>query len=454
MGAMIAWFKNKQTPDILLIIIGGICLFCFTIGISTSVFESRLNYTIKTIGFDTKPSVESAQNLRANLSALYADIANDLLTNSPIGISDDFKTDLKNLSDAIVISSKNITYDNELYLMKDIQPSLTHLYTLIGELRTTKPEDRVKKLIYTSNIEHLMLYASRLEEANANPLENAYNYFQQQKSYILIFMFVTFIVSLIIIQIWLMKKTNRIFNIPLFIATSIAGLTFVWTTYAIIQEQVTIRVAKEDAYDSLHQLYRAKADLYTMNSDESMWLLDKSHNYDLTFATGAKRVLDIDVKPSNDLSNILNDLDKALAFEKNDQSDQATKTTPKLIGYLGTEMNNITFGVAERKPATDAIKLFVKYLQIDKQIRDMSVSDMKGAIALCIGNNEGQSNWTFDRLIKAIDTIIKVNNDEFQSRIDQAANIASYIKWVSIFSLIIIAFLGSFGLWQRYEEFN
>lgn len=447
MGATYQWFKNLNTPSIMSLMIGGISVLCLITGIITHLYISQINYTIKTIKYDSKPSVESAQNIQEYLTAMYADVVNDLLTNSPIGLSDD----LTKLNKAIVSSTKNITFSSEEYYINDIQKSLTHLYTLIGELRTTNPDDRIRKFMYNSNIEHLMLYATRLEQANSIPLENSYQSFQETKSSIIVGMFIIVIISLISIQVWLMKKTNRIINPSIFVATGIISISLLWILYAIIQEQISIRVAKEDAYNSLHELYNAKATLNAMNADESMWLLDNVHGFDITFFSKAKKVLDIDFSKSTE---IVQQLDAALLLEKQDRADDAKLKTPKLTGNLGEEISNITFGIAERKPATDAVKLFISYMDIDNKIRTLAKTDKNAAIKLCIGNNEGQSNWTFERLMKAIDAIILENETEFSDRFDQATTIINGVKWVSIISLVLTALFTAFGLWQRIEEFN
>jgi len=67
---------------------------------------------------------------------------------------------------------------------------------------------------------------------------------------------------------------RRVLN-PLLLAATLAALgSLVYSVSAMQQEQRQLKVAKEDAFDSIHALWRARAVSYWANSDESRYLLD------------------------------------------------------------------------------------------------------------------------------------------------------------------------------------
>ena len=458
MGSVLSYFRGLPTPKMILWAGGSTLALAFLTGLLIAEITSITRYTVQTIGFDTKPSVEASSVLRASLAGLYADIANEILIETKPGSTDDYVSDLRKVSDAIVAADKNITFDDEAIILKDMQRSLGHLIALVGEIRSGTQSEKTHKLVYFSNIEHLMLLASNLEKVNDKPLEDAFMHFQYNTKlsfYLALVLFVVFLTGLAALQFWLMKKTKRLINIPIFAASVIAMLSMGWTTYAMVRERMDVRTAKVASYNSLRDLYAIRAALFVMNSDESMWLLDKDHTFETTFFANAKRILDVEYTNLAVVQPLIKGLNSALDFEKQDDSRSAVNATPKINGWLGGEIGNITFGYDERKPATDATEYFIRYMQIDRQIRDLELKgDHKGAVALCIGSNEGQSDWVFEHLIAALDATIKANNDEFLDNINRSMTLLKMTPVISIGSLILIALLVWLGLRARYQEYT
>lgn len=460
MGISNVWkyFTTLPTPNVLIWMGSVVIAMSLITGFLVDEVTIITRHTVQTIGFDTKPSVEQAAKLRAGLAALYSDIANELLTGTKTGSTDDYLADIRRVSDSIVSADKNITYDDETLLLTNLQRSLAHLYALVGEIRTGTLDEQVHKLVYQSNIEHIMLLTSNLEKVNANPLNAAFQHFQQNtkfEAYGSMALFVVFLAVMVAIQFWITKKTKRLVNIPMAVATAIAFLSISWITYSILQERHDVRVAKIDSFNSLHVLYKIRAALYIMNADESMWLLDKTHTYQDTFFANAKKILDVDTNNDAAMKTLIQEMNQAVSIEKDGDDTAAKKAVPTLNGWIGDEIDNVTFGYEERKPATDATEFFIKYLQVDHQIRALETAgDHKGAIVLCIGNKENQSDWVFEHLIKSLDDTIQVNDDEFTEKINRAMHLLKIAPVVSIGSLVLIVLLTSFGLWQRYQEYT
>ena len=79
---------------------------------------------------------------------------------------------------------------------------------------------------------------------------------------------------LVAAQLFITRRTRRLVNIPLALATLVL-LGFVgWFSYVAESGRSAILTAKEDAYDDLQALYRAKVTAYLMKADESMWLFE------------------------------------------------------------------------------------------------------------------------------------------------------------------------------------
>ncbi|MEI9987626.1 MAG: hypothetical protein WDN69_33510 [Aliidongia sp.] len=82
------------------------------------------------------------------------------------------------------------------------------------------------------------------------------------------------LVLLIAAQLFISRRTRRLINVPLFAATLVLVGFVGWFSYVAESGRSAILTAKEDAFDDLQTLYRAKVTAYLMKADESMWLFE------------------------------------------------------------------------------------------------------------------------------------------------------------------------------------
>ncbi|MEI9984620.1 MAG: hypothetical protein WDN69_16285 [Aliidongia sp.] len=207
------------------------------------------------------------------------------------------------------------------------------------------------------------------------------------------------------------------------LALFMAGFLFV-----SLSDGRTLRVAKEDSFNSILQLYRAKVASYLMKADESMWLFEQRKvrsDYAESFAKGSRSILDIGnayqlaladpdrpAAPVNEaeiehLKSALADADRYAAG--GNYAEAARLTPAKFPGYLGVELGHLATHPAERKAATAAVTYFLRHIDIDTRIRTLETAGHHTeAIRLAIGDNEGGSNWAFQGMNAAIDEIISL----------------------------------------------
>jgi hypothetical protein len=426
-----------------------------------------IRHAVQTIGYDTKPSIVAAQKIRATLSDLDATVANDLLTggNSAAGTSADARADQASLSGLMADAANNVTFkETEWPPIRTIDQSLPLYYEMVGDIRAARtPWLSVHRALGASTFLRSALapQADALDLANRQPLDAAFERFQKSSlptALIVVAAGGGLVAVLVGCQVWLARRTRRTFNVPLLLATAVCSLSMLWFTWATFQERAHVYAAKQDAFNSIDALFKAKGLAYAVNADESLWLLDRDPDtraaYEASFKAGTKAILDID--PDSPLvKDVAATLGKALELEQSGKASEAAKITLRLSGLLGDEIDNITFGVDERKPASEAVLMFLDYVKIDRAIRDLdNKGDHQAAVDLCIGSKEGQSNWAFARFDAAVDAAIKVNEDEFSARVEDAMGILRLMPWVLSLSLAVTVLLASAGLWQRYGEYR
>ena len=134
---------------------------------------------------------------------------------------------------------------------------------------------------------------------------------------------------LLSVQSFLTRRMWRIFNMPLLFATFVALWLLGYTITEFQMEMVHLKIAKHDAFDSIHALWRARAVAYAANADESRYLLDDANSalHDQAFLARSKDVT---------------------------------------LKYLGTEQSNITFP-GERDAANETVHFFDDYLRMNRK---------------------------------------------------------------------------------------
>ena len=117
------------------------------------------------------------------------------------------------------------------------------------------------------------------------------------------------------------------------------------------------------------------------------------------------------------------------------------------------ELGNITFR-GELPAAADTLRKFLDYLKIDEQIRKLADEDAAKAVELCVGAQQGQSNWAFDRFEEALGKTIAINQSAFDASLADAAGWLAGLDWLVPLGLApAVSALTFLGLRPRLKEY-
>ncbi|MBE9228838.1 hypothetical protein IQ264_25840 [Phormidium sp. LEGE 05292] len=415
--------KKTSTPKLLknsLFAIWGTSLLFVTIAIA-SVQSQR--EAIKTVGLDSAPSILNAQRIKDSLADMDANVVNELLAQP--GQNQDAVSGYNNrrekLSKLLVVAAENITFDDQERIpIETIQSKVGDYIQLIQQARDFhKANDEANKIkAYRAAAEimdkTLLPAATKLAEVNNTQLN--ISYLNQQATALKYFFIVTISGLLLLgvlvgVQLFLNYRMRRILNPGLLTASAIALIFLGYTYQTLSAASYNLKVAKENAFDSLYDLRQARVLAYSANGDESRYLLDKTFakTHEQAFFQKTNQIAKI---PSTQTFNSV-----ANAYQST--QDQKFKV-PGFQGFLADALHNITFP-GEREAAIETLRSFGEYLDIDKQIRQLEQSGKhQEAIALCVGNNINQSNWAFDRYKEAHQKVLNINMAAFQESIVQA----------------------------------
>lgn len=407
---------------------------------------------MKIVGKDSAPSILTAQRIKDSIADMDANAANELLV--PPGQNPDatknYEERRKKLVKLLTDATQNITYKEERQLIETLQLSLGGYLQKIQQARDFNAQGNTAAVLATyrksSEIidKTLLPTADQLDVVNSKELESTYSQQQVVSRGSLFFITVSGLLLLAVLagqQIFLYRRMRRILNPMLLVATAIALIFLGYTIRAVLSASHNIKVAKEDAFVSLHALRLSRATAYSANADESRYLLDSAlaANHEKAFFDKVAKIASI---PNGQ------------TFETVVAATAKGENVRGFTGFLAEELNNITFP-SEREAAVGTLSALGRYVIIDQQIRQFQRTGKRlEAIRLCTGNNPGQSNWAFEEFKKAHDKVLEINQKAFDQSVERGLKDLDGFEIVTPAAMGAIALLTLFGLLPRLKEYS
>lgn len=410
-------------------------------------------HAIKTVGKDSAPSIITAQRIKDGLAGMDANAVNELLVKSgqnPEAIKG-YEERRQKLAERLVAAAENITYgDAERKPIQTLQLAVGDYMMKLQQAKDFNERGDANGVLMSYRAaaqimdKTLLPAADALDKANSEELKQTYlaERFASGRSLFVIIIFGLLLIGVLVaLQLFLSHRMRRLLNPMLLAATAIAIVFVGYTTRAFLSASHHLKVAKEDAFASVHALRQSRALAYSANADESRYLLDAAlaSTHQQAFFTKAAEIAKV---PSGQ------------TFEAVAAAAAQGQKVEGLTGFLGEELNNITFP-GEREAAVATLSTFGTYLKIDQQIRQLQQTGKHAqAIALCTGYNPGQSNWAFNRFLDAHQKTLDINIAAFEDAIAQGFKDVDGFEIVTPIVTVAIAGLTLFGLLPRIKEYS
>ena len=369
----------------------------------------------KTVGRDTAPSIIAAQHIKTAMAGMDAAEAAALL-GKPARIPQMlqiYEARRLEASKALIAAAENITYgDQERLPIQTIEVGLGNYAELAQRARDMHDVAAYRE---AADLADSKLYpaADALDKANRDALDRIY---ENQLSYSLatrtsvVITGLLLLFTLLSVQSFLTRRMRRIFNPPLVLASIIAFAMLAYSVERFQLEMSQLKVAKQDAFESIDALWRARAVAYEASADQIRYLLDDA---------GAKQY--------------------------DDEFQAKAGETRK---YLDAELKNITFE-GEREAANDTDRFFKEFLGADQEIRrTKTVGKKDAAIALCL---DGAPFQAFD---EALGRTLDINQKAFHAAVLEGEHILEYFQTKAVLACLAIALLSLVGLLGRIQEYR
>ena len=421
----------------------------------------------RTIGRDAEPSVALALRMTATLADMNAAALGDSLTDNgaAAGTSRAFRDGEVVLSRDLVEAARNITYgDAEADPLRALQQALLGYEEAVVESRYIGAGNALitsRRVQWANRVNRDIAapQAQALADANASVLEARWTAYQT--SWIIVglagfALLALLAAALVALQVWLLRRTRRVINPPLAAATLVCAAAALWFGNQAIGAHATLRAAKEDAYDSLHVLFQAKAAVSAIRSDMSLWLLDPAVRADAEtrIAQSQQALLGPAATNATTARTLTTGLLAALQSEQEGNAARALTQVPQTAGLLGTELANITFGSPEREAATAAV---TRLLTADAAVRATQANatqDRTAAVARWTDERVGGDVPLFTSVQNALDRTIAVNQAEFDRDTTAVASTAGMVAPVILGALVLTVLLALGGVWLRLREYR
>lgn len=437
----------STTPGSLRLAMATLVLLSFLLWLGANAATTQFRHVITTVGVDSFPGIEAAGQIRAGLADMDANAANGFFSVAAAASHTQYEQDRHNIAKALVTASHNITKpDKEEPPLTTLVDGLTVYTGLVESARTLGYPKGLANLQTASDMmrDRLIPASDTLNTVNFDPLTAEYKGVSTSVGiYTLIFHMVGLLLLGVCIgtQVFLCLRTRRLFNLPLVVATVLL-LGFLIRINGVFREtQQDLQAAKEDAFDSFHALWKAKADASEANADESYYLLEKPMqvHYQQEFHKKASLLADRPLTP------------QIVAA-----AQQASQSHQNVIfkGFFADILNNISYE-AEQPEAMEVVRRYARYMEIDSEIRRLETSGKhEEALALCTGSNANQMNGAFDAFNISLDKLISLNKAKFTRSISMALNNLDSLPPLALGLSLAIGALSWFGITIRLREFG
>ncbi len=228
---------------------------------------------------------------------------------------------------------------------------------------------------------------------------------------------------------WFVRARMRRRVAPWLLLATLLGGAFTWYLVSRFRDaREDLRVARDDAFNSIHVLWRARAIASEARGDEARFLLDRARaaEYDAAFHVTIAQL-----------------------------STTPRDTTPGASshGLLIDELHNVTF-LGEREAAVATLAGLADYVDVDERVRRLELQGQHAqAVDLAIGAGGAQARAEFDGLDEALQRTIAINQDAFDAVLDGADRTLRTAEWADPLLALAIGLAAWLGVRPRLREY-
>ncbi|MFI0417393.1 hypothetical protein [Spongiactinospora sp. 9N601] len=247
--------------------------------------------------------------------------------------------------------------------------------------------------------------------------------------------------ALVVIQVFLARRFRRVVNPALLVATVTVGVLTVTAVLLLGNGAEGLRKAKEEGFNSVLAMSRARAIGNTMHGDQSRYLLDpeRADTYEQVYLDNSQKVL---FTPGGSLDKYYVGVDKVVA---------AYPGSIGFLGFHGDEAGSVMNRPDEKAALERVLKGYQRFQQADRQMR-LLANAQKGAEA--IGERMGDLSRRFQAYDNALVDLIKLHGGTFDEEIKKGDASLGGWDWLLPGAALAAAVLILLGVRPRLSEYR
>ena len=318
---------------------------------------------LRTIGRETAPDVAAANDISFSLADMDANLANHLLVGerTDLGLTraetDEFYAERRaTVTGQLATAAANARDDAERTAVAELLDRLgafeAHAATapVLADGGDAAGALAALPAGHRPDARRAPARRRALSTANVDGLERAYDDARSSASRrqaLVVGLGVVLLALLVAIQVFLHRRTRRLLNPALLLATLVAAGLVGSLVVVLRGGAEDLRAANRDAFASVLALSSARSVAYDANADESRYLIDpeRAADYEEAFLSRTSQLVDI---PGARLDTFDDEFAAALDRVRASEADEDVT----FDGYFGTALRNITFP-GERDAALD-----------------------------------------------------------------------------------------------------
>ena len=401
-----------DTPGLLRLMLGGTWALAALFALAASVGIDRHRQAVQTIGHDAAPSIIAAQRIRASFAWAHVDAVRGLR-----GLADTaaaYDEHRRAAADGLVSAAENITYgDAERAPIRQMVDGFGRYGAAVARARVLTGAGATAALADADRILHadLLPAADALDLANREALNRAYSAQRDDATWGLAWTSVAgiaLLAGLVGVQAFLTRRTRRLLNPALIVATALTCTMLAWLLAAMASSADDLRTAKADAFDSVSALCRARA---------------------VGVDGFAANLAGFDARRAVDDATCLAAAPPGATLEDVANATERSGVPTGFTGFLADELRNITFP-GEREAAIDALRSFDAY------------------------QSAGGSDATlFARFDDALGRTLAVNQQAFDGCVAQGFAALDGLSAAAATTAVAVAVAAYIGLRPRLKEY-
>jgi hypothetical protein len=425
----------------------GMVLICIPILLLIGVIQNALTANddaVETVGVDATEGIAVAQQIKTNLAELDALVVRSLLYPADrADLAEQYADQRRELHDNLARAAAEGTEGAAYQLpLVNIDYALGHYHALVGDSLGALDREDPAAAIELYGQAHAVMADTVLPEADFFDKANTYllnatydrHRDEAETSTTGVIVAGSVLVGLLVaIQLLLVRRFRRVFNPALLAATALAIVLTGVAADRLQRSADELKTAREEAFDSVHLLARARATAVTARQAQGLWLLDPA---DDTAATA------FDEETS-----------KLFRLPAADAADVAVKADGQIPAVAGGYLANVLVGemAALRLdgPAWDSLRSFGAYVQDDAALRtDVANGVQDRALATY------KAGESFTSLTTAIDSAQADEQAIFDEHADAAADATRFLQGFLRLASFLIIGLTLAGLYVRLREYR